>query len=262
MQKLALITGASSGIGAEAARELARAGMRVVLVARDEGRLAAVADSIGGSASFEVCDASSGEAVLELARRIRRSHGVPDVVVNCAGLGQWKRIEDTDPSEALRMIGAPYLAAFNMTHAFMRDMLERRSGILVHVNSPACYMAWPGAVGYTAARAALRGLHEALRQDLVGTGVRSCHVVFGKVASGYFEHNPGAEAHMPGIANTIRTLTPEECGRVLAEVVRRPRHETIHPFLLRVYRWNHAVAPWLVRWLLLKTGARRTPAGQ
>lgn len=260
MHQLALITGASSGIGAEAARELARRGLRVVLVARDRERLAQTAASIGPAASCEVCDASSGEAVLEMAQRMRASLGTPDIVIHCAGLGQWKRIEDTPPSEALQMIGAPYLAAFNVTHAFMRDMLERRSGVVVHVNSPACYSAWPGAVGYIAARAALKGLHDALVQDLHGTGVRSCHVIFGKVASPYFEHNPGVERQMPGIASTIRTLSPAECGRVLAEVALNPREEVVHPFMLRLYTWIRAVAPGLNRWLLRVTGARRVDA--
>lgn len=260
MQKLVLITGASSGIGAEAARELARLGMRVVLVARDRERLAQTAASIGPAASFEVCDAASGEAVLQLAQRVRSNLGTPDIIINCAGLGQWKRIEDTKPSEALQMIGAPYLAAFNVTHAFMRNMLDRRSGVVIHVNSPACYSAWPGAAGYIAARTALKGLHDALLQDLHGTGVRSCHVIFGKVSSSYFEHNPGVEKHMPGIAKTIRTLSPVECGQVLARVALNPRDEVVHPFMLRLYKWNNAVAPWLTRWLLRITGARRVEA--
>lgn len=98
MPKLALITGASSGIGAEAARELARLGLRVVLVARDRERLAQTAAAIGPAASFEVCDAASGEAVLEMAQRVRTDLGTPDIVIDCAGLGHWKRIEDPPPA--------------------------------------------------------------------------------------------------------------------------------------------------------------------
>ena len=91
----------------------------------------------GPDAVAETCDASDGDAVLALAERVRRNYGVPDVVVYCAGLGQWKRIEDTTPAEALEMIKAPYLAVFNMTHAFMEDMLTRRSGVFIPINSPA-----------------------------------------------------------------------------------------------------------------------------
>src|SRR5215469_1890751 len=163
---LAVITGASSGIGADAARHISAAGYRVILVSRGEAQLHRVAQSIGSNAVAEQCDASNGEEVLALAGRIRQKFGIPDVIVNCAGAGQWKRIENTSPDEALAMVRAPYLAAFNMSHAFMQDMLARRSGILVHVNSPASIFPWPSSVGYTAARWALRGLHESLCQDL------------------------------------------------------------------------------------------------
>jgi NAD(P)-dependent dehydrogenase (short-subunit alcohol dehydrogenase family) len=166
---------------------------------------------------LKACDASSGEEALALADRVRRTHGAPDVIVNCAGAGQWKLIEDTAPEEALAMLQAPYLAAFNMTHAFMREMLERRSGVLIHVNSPASIFPWPSAVGYTASRWALRGLHESLCQDLAGTGVRSCHLVLARVDSPYFEHNPGVAEAVPGIARMVRTLSTEECGRVIAD---------------------------------------------
>jgi NAD(P)-dependent dehydrogenase (short-subunit alcohol dehydrogenase family) len=255
--KTALITGASSGIGADAARHLSLRGYRVILVARGETPLQQVAGGLGDSAVVEVCDASSGEQVLALAERVRRNFGTPDVIVNCAGAGKWKFIEDTSPGEALLMIQAPYLAAFNVTHAFMKEMLGRRSGVVIHVNSPASIFPWPSSVGYAAARWALRGLHESLCQDLAGTGVRSCHVVFGRARSPYFEHNPGVAANMPGIASTVRTLSTDECGRVIAQLAEHPRRELLYPFMLRFYGWNYRVAPALVLWLLRSTGAKR-----
>ena len=255
--KIALITGASSGIGAEAARHLAASGHRVILVARGQEALENVARDIGANAVAIACDAASGDEVLALADRVRREYGVPDVIVNGAGAGQWKRIEDTSPAEALAMMQAPYFAAFNMTHAFMRDMLERGSGVIVHVNSPASIFPWPASVGYAAARWALRGLHESLCQDLAGTGVHSCHVVFGRVDSPYFDHNPGALEKLPAIGRTVRTLSTDECGHVIARLAQHPKRELLHPFMLRAYGWTHRLWPALPRWLLRTTGAKR-----
>ena len=154
--KLAVITGASSGIGAATARLLGKHGYRVVLVARNRAALDEVAAGIGSQAAVEACDASEGDAVVAMAERVRRDHGVPDVIVNSAGAGAWHWIEDTPPAEALAMMRAPYFAAFNLSHAFMSEMLERDSGVLIHVNSPVSFATWPGCTGYAAARWALR----------------------------------------------------------------------------------------------------------
>ena len=124
--------------------------------------------------------------------------------------------------------------------------------------SHAAEMVWPSCTGYAAARFALRGLHEALSQDLAGTGVRSCQVIFGEVSSDYWENNPGSRAYVPKISKTVPVMTPEACARVLLRVAERPRRQVVYPFMLRLYHWNYALAPWLVRWLLRLTGRKRS----
>ena len=155
------------------------------------------------------------------------------------------------------MMRAPYFAAFNLTHAFMDDMLARNRGIIIHVNSPVSIVTWPSCIGYAATRWALRGLHEALCDDLYGTGVRSCNVVLGKVSSPYFVNNPDTEEKLPGIARAIRTLTPEECAKVISGVVKRPRRQIVHPLMLKIYAWNYYLFPWITRWLMRSTGVKR-----
>lgn len=259
MNRSVLITGASSGVGAAAARIFAKNGYRVVLVARNDTRLAKIAKEIGPAATWIACDASSGAAVQAMAQQVLNDTGLPDVIIHSAGLGEWKRIEDTPPDEARQMIGAPYLAAYNVTQVFMEGMLKRKSGMVIHVNSPACFMPWPSAVGYTASRFALRGLHEALSQDLAGTGVKSCHVVFGRIDSEYFQNNTGVADKMPGIAKTIRTISVEECGRLLLNVAVRPRRQVVYPLMLKMYHGSNALAPWLTRWLLRVTSPKPEP---
>ena len=135
--KLVLITGASSGVGAATAREMVKRGFKVLMVARSADTLNRLASELGELAIAAPCDAADADQVGKLADRVMLEHGVPDVIIHSAGAGQWKRVEDTTPAEAVTMMQAPYLAAFNVTHAFMSAMLERRSGVIISVNSPA-----------------------------------------------------------------------------------------------------------------------------
>ncbi|NNE71236.1 MAG: SDR family NAD(P)-dependent oxidoreductase [Rhodothermales bacterium] len=258
-QPLALITGASSGIGEACARRFAAEGYRVALMARSADKVARLADELGEGAVACPCDAADGDAVLARIAEIREAHGPIDVVVNSAGSGAWKRVEETPPSEALEMMGAPYQAAFNTSHAVLPDMLSRRRGVLIHVGSPASLAPWPASAGYAASRWALRGLNEALNMDLHGTGVRSSHVVFGRVDSAYFSTNAHAEERMPRIGGIVRTIPPSECANVILRVAGKPRREVYYPFMLRLNFWLFSVAPWLTRWLLRTTGHRLDP---
>ena len=247
---LAVITGASSGVGEAAARLFAKRGVRVVMVARSASQLETLASDIGPLAHSAPCDAADPEAVRAVAERVLTDHGVPDVIINSAGAGQWKRLEDTPPQEALEMMSAPYFAAFNITHAFLPQMLERGSGTILHVNSPASITPWRSSVGYAASRAALRAMHDALAQDLHGSGVHSCNVIFGKIASPYFTNNPGTADRLPKIDRYLRTLTVEECAEKLWALSRAPQHTAIYPFALRVLVTFGQMTPPLTRWLV------------
>ncbi len=256
---IAVVSGASSGIGAATSTALCGAGYRVVMVARGRDALEAAAARAGaaGEAHAHALDASDAAAVAELAARVRRDLGVPDVVVNSAGAGTWRFLEEGPADEGLAALRAPFLAAYHLSHAFMADMLARRRGLVVHVGSPASRIPWPGATAYTCSRWALRGLHEALTQDLRGTGVVSSHVIFGKVTSEYFERNPGSEERIPSVGALIPVISPDTAARVILSVVRRPRRQVLYPFLLRMFYWSEAVAPWLVRWLASRTSPVR-----
>ena len=247
---LVLITGASSGIGAAAARRFAASGARVILVARSADKLRELAAEIGDRAVAIPLDAGDPDAVAALGRTVLSDYGAPDVLVHSAGAGQWKTLPETPPLEAVDMMNAPYFAAFNVTHAFLPAMLERKKGVIISINSPAAFVAWPSSVAYNAARAALRGFHEALAQDLTGTGVTSCHAVFGLVDSPYWDTNEGAREKMPAVARLIPTMTPEHCASALTQLARNPRHALIQPFMLRVFLVVNALAPWLVRRLV------------
>lgn len=260
-RRVAVVTGASSGIGAATAQALGARGWTVVLVARRRAALDRVAGRVqiaGGRAVVEALDAADAAAVAAMARRVVEQHGTPRLIVNAAGAGAWQWPEDTPPVAMERMLDAPYRAAYHLTHAFLPALLAQRAGTLIHVGSPASLMPWPGATGYAVSRWALRGLHESLRQDLAGTGVVSSHVIFGEVATEYFAVNAGARERRPAIGRIVRVATAAECAEVILRTLERPRPQVLHPPLLRVLAVVHHLAPAVTRWVLRATGARRT----
>ncbi|KAA2263721.1 SDR family NAD(P)-dependent oxidoreductase [Solihabitans fulvus] len=258
--KLVLITGASKGIGAATAEAFAARGAHVLLVARDAEALSARAEriaAIGGRATAFPADLADGDQIGPLAERVREQVGVPDVLVNNAGVGRFLFLEETPVEELLAMTAVPYLAALLLTREFVPDMRRRGSGWLVTVNSPVSRLCWPGATGYAGARGGLRGLTTALRLDLRGSGVGVSEVVPGKVSSEYFVNNPGAEQRIPKIAALIPTSTPEQVAARIVDAVARERREVMFPWQLRAFELSARFAPRLTEWLTWRTGSGR-----
>jgi len=256
--KKALVTGASGGIGAATARELARRGARVLLLARRREELERVAAGLGDrAAAVHAADLTDPDAVARVASRITADLGTPDLIVNNAGAGQWKFVEETSPAEAVAMMAAPYFAAFFVTQAFLPGMLARGSGHIVNVSSTASRFVWPGATAYTAARWAVRGFTEALRADLAGTRIGVTLFEAGAVASSYWDHNPGSRERLPRIARLVPPMTPDEAAVALVRGVERGRRLVVAPGLMRLIYLQHRLFPELVQWLMVRTGHRR-----
>jgi len=228
-----LITGASSGIGAATAVAAAKRGAELALVARSADRLEAVAQRIresGGRVTTHAFDVSDPAQVARLVAEVP----APDVLFNNAGAGRWKRLIDTEPAEAAEMIGAPYLAGFYTTRAYLPAMLARRSGVILFMNSAASRLVWPGAAAYTATRWAVRGLFEAVRAETAGTGVRVSMCTFAKVSSEYWANNPGSEENVPTAQAIVPVLSPEQVSSAILDGLAAEREEIIEPWQLRL----------------------------
>ena len=257
MAKLVLVTGASSGIGEAAAKLYGKAGAKVLLLARNRERLERVAAAIRAGGSEAVAypiDLADARAVEETSARIAREHGTPDILINNAGAGRWKSVLDTTAEEALAMIEVPYLAAFNLTRAFLPGMIARKSGAIACITSPASYLVWPRAAAYIAARHAVLGFTEALRADLKGTGVAVTLVVLGTVETPYWEHNPGSRENVP-VPNKLLapTMTAEEAAQAIFDGVEGRRRTVFKPGVLRALVLLNAIAPRLVAKQLRRT---------
>ncbi|HZP07829.1 SDR family NAD(P)-dependent oxidoreductase [Methyloceanibacter sp.] len=248
--KLVLITGASSGIGAATARRYGATGAHVLLLARNEERLDRVAEAVrkaGGTAASYPIDLADAAAVAEASARIAREAGIPDILINNAGAGRWLPIVDTSAEDARAMIEVPYLAAFNLTRAFLPKMLERRSGAIACITSPGSFIAWPNAAAYISARHALAGFTEALRSEAKGKGLSVTLVVLGMVESPYWEHNPGSRERAPK-ANPLLApmLTPEDAAEAIFAGIEARKRTVVKPAVFRALFLLNALAPQLV----------------
>lgn len=258
--KLMLITGASSGIGAATAKLAAKEGARIILVARSKDKLEQVAEEIrraGGTAYTPVLDVTDPQAVAMLEKSVTAEIGIPDIPFNNAGGGRWLRTEETSPEEAAEMMSAPYLAAFYVTRAFLPAMLKRNSGLVINMTSIGGFMPWPGATAYLAARYAMRGFHEGLRADLYGSKVRAMLTAFAKVESEYWQNNPESLKNLPAAQKMIPVLTSEQTAQAIVNGIRWNLYFVFAPLMFGVILMLHYLFPPIANWVVFNTGNKR-----
>jgi short-subunit dehydrogenase len=233
--QVAIVTGASSGIGAAAATELARRGAYVVLAARRAEELAGLAHAIkeaGGEAVAVPTDVADPKQAVLLAQRAVEAYGRVDVLVNNAGIGSRHALAQTPPEEIERIVRVNLLGAMLMTRAVLPGMLERRRGAIISVASVAAHVAVDP--GYSATKFGLRGFSLSLRRELKGTGVTTSLVSPGFIRTPL---TSGMRGRLPG---------PEIVARDIAKLVTHPRREVIVPRYYQLAVWAERVAPWLI----------------
>lgn len=171
--RTAVVTGASRGIGAAIAAALAGQGVRVVMIARNEVRLRDAARPLMGAIPL-TCDVSDPESVEKAAKQIRKELGAaPDILVNNAGIFGVSIVEETTSDFFVETINTNLVGPFLFVRAFLADMKSRKSGHIVTLGSIADRSIFTGNAAYSAAKFGLRAVHEVLRAELKGSGVRT-----------------------------------------------------------------------------------------
>ena len=186
----AIITGASSGIGAEVAKELARRGHGVSLVARREARLLALADEIRGlgvRAEVLPTDLSDRAARAKLLDRLQQRGLVPNILVNNAGLSTLGQVFRSDPEAEMQMIEVDVVAVADLCSRVLPGMVERQEGAVLNVASTAAFQPLPGQAGYGASKAFILSYTHSLIGELHGTGVCVTALCPGPVDTGFGE---------------------------------------------------------------------------
>lgn len=171
MAGVALITGASAGLGAEFARQLAKRGYRLVLAARRKERLDSLAAELGNARSVEI-DLSREGAAAELIRNLSDAGETVDLLVNNAGFGLHGRFDKADPNRLRQMVDLNCGALTDLCRAVLPAMVERGSGAILNVASTAAFQAGPGMAVYFATKAYVLSLSEALHEEVRRSGVR------------------------------------------------------------------------------------------
>jgi hypothetical protein len=189
----ALVTGASSGIGEAFARQLAERGYRVGLVARNEEKLRALADDLGGEAEVLVCDLADPAARDRLAREVERRGLRIEVLVNNAGFGVYKDFADSDRDREIEQARVNVEAVVDLTHRFLPGMMSRGRGAIINTASTAAFQPIPGNAGYAAAKAYVLALSEALHEETRRSGVTVTALCPGPVHSGFQEASQAQE---------------------------------------------------------------------
>ncbi|MEJ7777215.1 MAG: SDR family oxidoreductase [Sphingomicrobium sp.] len=171
MTPVALITGASAGLGAEFARQLSKRGQRLVLVARRTQRLDALAAEIGNARSV-TADLSRPGAAAKLIAGIEKAGERVETLVNNAGFGLHGRIADLDAARQREMIDLNCGALLDLCRAVLPAMIERKSGAILNVASTAAFQPGPGMAVYFATKAFVLSLTEALHEEVKRHGIR------------------------------------------------------------------------------------------
>ena len=258
MNQLILITGGSSGIGKATARILVNEGAQVILVARNQEKLEATArelDPSGERVSIYSIDLGDPQAVQQGANQIAEERGIPDVVINSAGAGEWLSLEESSTEHYFETIQSPYLATAHTVKVFYDLMRKRGTGHFVIVNSVASYVPIPGAIGYATSRSAMQGFAQSLQADLHTTDFKVSLISLGKVDSPYFTTNARSEERIPKVVDwLVRTLTEEQAGRAVAQLVHRPKNITIKPAIMRFLIVLSRYFPGTFRWAMRRTG--------
>lgn len=242
---VAVVTGASSGIGAATARRLHEAGAHLVLHGRDPGRLAELAERTSGFAL--PADFADGAAVRAAAEEIVRRFGAVDVLVNNAGIGWAGPFAEMTGDDVRRLIAVNLSAPIELTRALLPVL--RSPGRVVFVTSIAGRTGVAGEAVYSAVKAGLDAFAESLRFELSGTGIRVGVVVPGVVDTEFFVRR--------GRPYQRRTPRPIPAGQVAAAVLRTVRHgraEAYVPGWLRLPVVIRAVLPAVYRGLAGRFG--------
>ena len=256
-----LVTGASSGIGADIARELARRGFGVTLVARREEPLRALAGELatrhGVLAGVIAADLTQESSRSALAREIAGRGLTVDVLINNAGFSTWGPVHRADRERELALVRTDVEAVVDLCTLFVPGLVERGRGAVLNVASTAAFQPIPGQAAYGGAKAFVLSYTQALRAELRGTGVSATALCPGPVETGFAQAAGTTDEEANATLPKIMWVSSEAVARAAVDGLERDRGLVIPGTANRVAAHAAHLTP---RSLLLPFLARQHPS--
>jgi NADP-dependent 3-hydroxy acid dehydrogenase YdfG len=234
--KTAIVTGASSGIGAAIARQLAHAGLLVDAWARRQEPLFELAEGTEGRITPRRVDLRDEASVLDAFAAVKAERGGVDVMINNAGLGFEEPLTSGRTEAWREMLEVNVLALCVCTREAVEQMRERGDrGHVIHVSSMAAHRVPPGSGVYSATKYAVRSLAEGLRKELheLGSAIRVSQVSPGFVETGFHAGYFGSEERAKETYSRYKVLEPDDVARAVVWLLEQPDHVQVHDILMR-----------------------------
>jgi uncharacterized protein len=254
-RKVVLITGASSGFGADAARLFAQEGCIVILAARRLDRLTAQAEQIraeGGQAFAIGLDVTEQSQIDDTVQNVLDNYGRIDILFNNAGFGRVDWLETLEPAVDIDLqIEVNLRGLIQITRAVLPSMLARRAGTIINMSSVAGLIAAPMYSIYTATKYGVRGFTDALRREVAPFGVHVCGIYPGPAVTEFSQHSGSDSA----IKRHLKTpgwiyMTSAYVARRTVGLAKHPRRTLILPWWFRPVIGFDTLFPGLVDWFL------------
>lgn len=239
--KIVVITGASSGIGALCARLLSEKGAIPILTARSQERLEQVSAGISGRHELIPLDVTRQKQVEAVATRVLEQYGRVDILLNNAGYGKFEYFHETNLTEFERMMDVNYMGAVRCIKAFLPQMTERRSGQIVNVASMAGKIGTAKSTSYTATKHALLGFSNALRQELRGSGVTVTTINPGPIDTPFFDLADPSGGYVRNVGWFM--LKPEKVAQHIVRAIELRREEVNLPWWVSPFLKLYQLAP-------------------
>jgi short-subunit dehydrogenase len=248
--QVVLITGASSGIGAATARAFAPTGVKLVLAARRQDRLAALAgqlQQLGAETLIIPTDVSAEAERAALVAATMDRFGRIDHLFNNAGLGRINWLEALSPDEIREQFEVNILAMIMLTRTVLPIMQRQRSGHIINMASAAARIATPGYTVYAATKYAVEGFSEALRREVTPWGIQVSVIYPGGTSDTEFGEKAHVERRVMRSPAWLR-VSADTVGQAVVRLARHPGRRVILPWPMALGAFVNRLAPWLLDW--------------